>query len=199
MTDIDEYFNHQLSNVVAEVQCNKLSHKLLQSYWNYKKLIGCKDYLYNNNSPHPKACDRLYDLCDSLHCRYSVSDVAIRDMRDIYRGKNLPKRTGRLMDNGKFKYEYLNQVNKILDDTTHYFGAVWPAEISIEGNSLDLTSFTSRRNDVVNKKSLCWVRMNNIIYIQLSLNLDTLDPTEELIRLKNIGREMKEIVNSAIK
>ncbi len=195
---MEEYFNQQLSNVVAEVQCNKLVSKLTQSYWNYRELVGCTSY-YFPKSPDPPQCDSLRKLKESLYLSYSRSEVAIRDMWDIYRGKEIPKRAGRLIDNGKFKQEYLSQVNKILDDTTHYFGALWPTKITIGDNELDLSSFTSRRKDIVNKKTLCWIRMGNIKHIQLSLNLDTLDPKEELIRLKKVGKEMREIVNSVIK
>lgn len=198
MTDIDEYFNQQLSNVVAEVQCSKLTSKLAQSYWNYRELVGCTSYFYTK-SPDPPQCDSLHKLKDLLYLSYSGSEVAIRDMWDIYRGKEIPKRAGRLRDNGKFKHEYLSQVNRILDDTTHYFGAFWPTKIIIGDNELDLSTFTSRRKDIVNKKSLCWVRMGNINYIQLSLNLNTLDPKEELIRLKNVGKEMKKVASSVIK
>lgn len=198
MTNIDDYFRRQLSNVVAEVQCSKLAGKLTQSYWNYRQLVGCTNYSFPR-SPNPPQCESLRKLKDLLPLSYSRSEVALKDMWDIYRGREPLERAGRLLDNGNFKYEYLNQVNKILDDTTHYFGAFWPAEVNIGSNILNLSIFTSRRTDIISIRKLCWVHISNIKHIQLSLDLNSLDPTEELIRLKNIGKEMKEIVNSAIK
>lgn len=198
MTNVDDYFRQQLSNVVVEVQCNKLAGKLTQTYWNYKELIECTNYLCAK-CRYPEPCKRLYAIKDSMYRRYSGSEVAIRDMWDIYRGREVPERQGRLLDNGSFKYSYHGQVNKILDDTTHYFGAFWPSEVTIGSNTLTLNNFTTYRKDAVSRQKLCWTYTKDIVYIQLSLNLDQRDPKEELIRLKELGKEMKEIVRSVTK
>lgn len=198
MTNVDDYFRQQLSNVIAEVQCSKLAGKLTQSYWNYKELIGCTNYVWAK-CRYPEPCKRLYAIKDSTRCRYSGSEVAIRDMWDIYRGNEVPTRQGRLLDNGRFKYSYRGQVNKILDDTTHYFGAFWPLEVTLGSNTLQLNKFTTYRKDAFSKEKLCWTYVKSIVHIQLSLNLEQKDYKEELIRLKELRKEMKEIVNSVTK